>query len=168
MGGSTLYDDDILLWSEQQAAAIRRLRDGRITVPNELDIDNVAEEIESVGRSELAAVESHIELILVHLVKLVAAPETEPARHWRGELAAFHSGLRRRFVPSMRSRIDMSTLWSDARAQVEMGGNAAEQAMIAELPGDCPLMLDDLLGPRLDLGTLEALLRDARARGQHG
>jgi hypothetical protein len=168
MGGSTLYDDDILLWSEQQAAAIRRLRDGPRRVPNDLDIENVAEEIESVGRSELAAVESHIELILVHLLKLLAAPESEPARHWRGELASFHSGLRRRFAPSMRSRIDMGALWSDARAQIEIGGDAAEQALIAELPGDCPLGLDDLLGPRLDLPTLERRLHEARSRDRHG
>ena len=53
---STLYDDDILLWSEQQAAAIRRLGRSAREIPNELDIENVAEEIESVGRSELAAV----------------------------------------------------------------------------------------------------------------
>ena len=70
MSNSTLYDDDILLWSEQQAAAIRRLRETARGLPNELDIENVAEEIESVGRSELAAVESYIELILLHLIKL--------------------------------------------------------------------------------------------------
>ncbi len=68
MSDSTLYDDDIVLWSEQQAAAIRRLRETARGLPNELDIENVAEEIESVGRSELAAVESYVELILVHLV----------------------------------------------------------------------------------------------------
>jgi hypothetical protein len=37
----------------------RLLSHGRI-VPNELDIENVAEEIESVGWSELAAVRSYL------------------------------------------------------------------------------------------------------------
>jgi Domain of unknown function DUF29 len=50
-----LNDDDILLWSEQQAAAIRKLGTSRRDLPNEFDIENVADEIESVGRSELAA-----------------------------------------------------------------------------------------------------------------
>ena len=40
-----------------------------------LDVENVAEEIESVGRSELAAVESQLHNTLVHLMKLVAEPE---------------------------------------------------------------------------------------------
>jgi hypothetical protein len=43
---SDLYEDDILLWSEHQAEALRR----RAT--NEIDWENVAEEIEAIGRSE--------------------------------------------------------------------------------------------------------------------
>ena len=40
---SDLYEDDILLWSEHQAEALRR------RAANEIDWENVAEEIESVG-----------------------------------------------------------------------------------------------------------------------
>ena len=72
MTESTLYDEDILLWSERQAELIRNLGQRRPDLPNELDIENVAEEIESVGRSELAAVESLIENILLRVMKLVA------------------------------------------------------------------------------------------------
>ena len=65
MSGPTLYDEDILLWSEQQGAAIRKLGATTRHLPNELDIENVAEEIESVGRSELAAVKSYLRLIFL-------------------------------------------------------------------------------------------------------
>jgi hypothetical protein len=58
MSDQSLYGEDILLWSEQQAAAIRRLGRTGCGISNDLDIENVAEEIESVGRSELAAVKS--------------------------------------------------------------------------------------------------------------
>jgi hypothetical protein len=40
-----LYDTDIVLWSEQQAAALRR------RAANEIDWENVAEEIEAVVRA---------------------------------------------------------------------------------------------------------------------
>ena len=43
---SDLYEDDILLWSEHQAEALRR------RAANEIDWENVAEEIEAVGRSQ--------------------------------------------------------------------------------------------------------------------
>ena len=49
MSDSTLYDDDILLWSEQRAAVIRWLGQTLGIAPDDLDIENVAEEIESVG-----------------------------------------------------------------------------------------------------------------------
>jgi len=93
---------------EQQAAAIRRLGRNARELPNELDIENVAEEIEGVGRSELAAVESYLELIFVHLIRLVVEPDSTSVRHWRGEIAAFHANARRRYSPSMRQRIDIN------------------------------------------------------------
>src|SRR6266705_578176 len=55
MDNST-YDADILAWSEQQAAVLRDLARSRHDLPNELDLENVAEEIECVGRSEFDAV----------------------------------------------------------------------------------------------------------------
>lgn len=57
MPGS-LYDEDILAWSEQQAALLRDLARHR-DLPNALDLENVAEEIESVGRDELRATKRH-------------------------------------------------------------------------------------------------------------
>jgi len=42
----TLYEDDIIAWSKPQAALLRR---GEWS---QLDIDNIAEEIEDVGKSE--------------------------------------------------------------------------------------------------------------------
>ncbi len=62
---SDLYDDDILLWSEQQAALLRRLAHGE-RVNDQLDWGNLVEEIESVGRNELRAVESHLIQALLH------------------------------------------------------------------------------------------------------
>ena len=50
MGDRTLYDEDILVWSEQQAAALRSLA-SRLDLPNELDLANVIEEIEDVGEA---------------------------------------------------------------------------------------------------------------------
>ena len=79
MGDRTLYDEDILVWSEQQAAALRSLASRR-DLPNELDLANVIEEIEDVGRSEFHTVESLIENILTHLLLLAADPDAPATR----------------------------------------------------------------------------------------
>jgi len=42
------YDEDVILWAEEQARLLRARRF------DELDIEHVADEIEDVGKSELA------------------------------------------------------------------------------------------------------------------
>ncbi|MCC6778732.1 MAG: DUF29 domain-containing protein [Hyphomicrobiales bacterium] len=164
MSNSTLYDADILLWSERQAAAIRRLARSTRDVPNELDIENVAEEIESVGRSELAAVESYLERMLVYLIRLLVEPGTASARHWRSEIAAFHSNARRRYSPSMRQRIDLDALWRSAREQSLLSYEGRQQQLVAELPRTAPFAIDDLLAGPMDVLGLEDRLQGEMGR----
>jgi len=156
---SSLYDDDILLWSEQQAAAIRRLGRNAREIPNELDIENVAEEIESVGRSELAAVESYLELIFVHLIRLAVEPDSTSVRHWRGEIVAFHANARRRYSPSMRQRMDVNALWRTAREQSLLAYEGAEHERVVVLSTDAPFGLDELLAEKIDIVGLADRLR---------
>ena len=58
----TLYDTDVLSWSEQQAELLRRAARGERV--NGLDWPNLIEEIEAVGRSEVRAVVSLLEQAL--------------------------------------------------------------------------------------------------------
>ena len=51
-----LYEEDVLLWSEQQAALLRRLAAGE-RVNEQIDWENVIDEVESVGSEQLHAVE---------------------------------------------------------------------------------------------------------------
>ncbi|HEX2255383.1 MAG TPA: DUF29 domain-containing protein [Afifellaceae bacterium] len=167
MGNHSLYDEDILLWSEQQAAALRRLGEKRRDLPNELDLENVAEEIESVGRSELAAVKSQIRLILAHLIKMLLEPESEAVRHWDGEIVSFHTEFLDRYAPSMRQRIDMDYLWRRSREQAlrSYRGTPVQQA-VTELRDGSPIELDDLLAERLDSAALVERLRQMAAAEQ--
>jgi hypothetical protein len=162
MSNSALYDDDILLWSEQQAEIIRRLGRTRRDLPNEFDIENVAEEVESVGRSELAAVESYIELVLSHLIKIAFEPESESSRHWHSEVIAFHGNMKRRYADSMRGRIALEDLWRLARKQAITA--SLEPKEIAErLPESCPFRIDDILADDIATLALAELLAKRRS-----
>jgi hypothetical protein len=136
-----LYDRDVLLWSEQQADLIRRLARGERV--NDVDWAHVAEEIEDVGLSELHGVESYLNRILVHLLKIHGWPGFSAAAHWRGEIVAFQGEAERRFAPSMRQRIDLEKIYGQARrqlAKLRLGGNPAFAP-----PAACPVTLDQLL-----------------------
>jgi hypothetical protein len=113
MDGATLYDDDILAWSEQQAAALRSLA-GRHDLPNQLDLANVAEEIEDVGKSEFRTVESLLRNMIVHLILVWADPEVLSIRGWRGEITSWHVEVLRRISPSMRVKLEPDDIWRGA------------------------------------------------------
>ena len=74
----SLYDQDLVLWSEEQARELRAAANAGWNAP--IDWENVAEEIESLGRSERHALASHLAIVIEHLMKLQASPATEPAR----------------------------------------------------------------------------------------
>jgi Domain of unknown function DUF29 len=111
------YERDILVWSQHQADLLRRLARGERV--NDVDRAHVAEEIEDMGLSELHSVESFLDLMLVHLLKLHAWSDTESRAHWRSEIVGFQKNARRRFAPSMRQRIDLGTLDAEAVMQVQ-------------------------------------------------
>jgi hypothetical protein len=52
-------------------------------VNSKLDLENLAEEVESLGRSDLATVRSELRRIIEHLLKLEYSPTTEPRFGWR-------------------------------------------------------------------------------------
>jgi hypothetical protein len=60
---STGYEDDFFAWTAEQA---QLLRTGRFS---QLDVENVAEEIESMGRRDKREIESRLEVLLMHLLK---------------------------------------------------------------------------------------------------
>ena len=61
---SKLYDRDFYAWSHEQAAL---LRTGQIA---DADLANIAEEIESMGRSEKRELVSRMAVLLLHLGKM--------------------------------------------------------------------------------------------------
>ena len=138
-----LYDADVLQWSEHQARLLRQLAFG--TPGNEApDWDNIIEEIESVGRSQVDAVESLWTLAFLHDLKCEAWPQSREVPHWRGEARLFRRQARRRFTPSMRSKLHVAALFADARAGLPEAMDGQPAGPVSQA---CPLSIDDLLSP---------------------
>jgi hypothetical protein len=69
------YDLDLHAWAREQAEALRRRS------ANEIDWENVAEEIESLGKQQVAELRSRLEVLIVHLLKWIYQPERR-GRGW--------------------------------------------------------------------------------------
>src|SRR5918994_2870335 len=112
---ASLYDADILLWSEQQSDLLRRLARGE-RVNDAVDWENVIEEVGDVGRSEFNSVASLREVGLTHLLLAHASARPEPVNNWRSESRTALAGAARRYSPSMGPRLDLGEVWSLAVA----------------------------------------------------
>lgn len=150
-----LYDRDILAWSEYQAGLLRRVAAGERV--NGIDWAHVAEEIEDVGLSQLNAVRSLLQQVLIRLLKLHGWPNLSACNHWRAEIVTFQGDLSDRFAPSMRQKIDLEAIYKRAVRVVGRLGYGNAPAPVP--PGVCPVSPDDLL--IMDPEALEALFRRA-------
>ena len=76
------------------------------------------------------------------MLKAAAWPLSVDAPTWQADAVDFRRQARRRFVPSMRQKIDVADLYADALAAVPetMDGQGP-----LPLPAACPVTLDELL-----------------------
>lgn len=138
---SDLYDTDTLTWSERQAALLRRVAAGERVNEADLDWPNIIEEVESVGRSDLHAVESWLTQAFLHDLKAEAWPQSRDVAHWRAEARLFRRQAKRRFTESMRQRIDLAGLYKDALAGLP---EMLDGQVAGAVPAVCPASLDEL------------------------
>ena len=138
-----LYEEDLYLWSQAQAALLRA---GRF---DELDLENLIEEVEDVGGALKRSVRSRTRTIIEHLLKLEHSSSRDPHLGWRATVRTQRSGLLDDLTPSLRR--DLASELSDLylRARHDADGSLrdhGEHAAADALPPACPYALDQITG----------------------
>ena len=144
MGAETLYDDDIVTWSERQAAALRALA-ARPELSNAVDWENVIEEIECLGRSEWRGVESQLTNALAHILKGFCDPDSPSRAAWEIETGNFLQEARTDFRNSMRAKINLDAIWRAAFQRASRELLTYRRRVPPGIPERCPFPLDELL-----------------------
>jgi hypothetical protein len=137
------YDDDFYAWTQHQALVLRSI----MVADNRFDRENLAEEIEDLGRSERDAVRSQIRRIIEHLLKLAYSPTQQPRFDWMASIAEARAALGDKISPTLRRDAEamLPRLYRDGRRQAELGLRAYGEAQaVAALPQTCPYPLDDI------------------------
>ena len=131
-----LYDVDFLRWTIAQAAALRRAGTMRINTPDPIDWASVAEEIETLGRSERAQLRSRIAVILEHLFKLALLHATDPRAGWLDTIDTQRTAIRHVLDDSPSLRRELPSLVADevphARALVVRAAARHRQILSAD------------------------------------
>ena len=129
------YQSDFHQWTKDQADALRR------RAANQLDYDNLAEEIEALGRSDRHEIDSRLEVLIVHLLKLAYQP-AQASASWRGSVRE----ARNRIADLIEESPSLHAYPADrlARAYARACIEAADQIGIAA-PETCPWPVKDVL-----------------------
>ena len=131
-----LYDTDIAAWAEQQADALRR------RAANEIDWENVAEEIESLARSDRREVRNRLAVICEHLLKW-AYQQQHRSSGWRGSVVEARDQITSltQESPSLRNYPGavLSAAYPAGRRKAE-----AETGLVG-LPQSCPWTIEQVL-----------------------
>jgi hypothetical protein len=131
-----LYDADFYAWTQAQAKALRTHFRG----DHRLDVEHLAEEIEDLGKSELQAVESFIEQIIAHLLKLDYSGQDAPRPHWRAGVLNFRRSVERKITPAIRRKVEgeLEACYLRGREIARAGAIVHEPDLIRRLPKSCP------------------------------
>ena len=134
----TLYKTDIVAWANQQAALLRA---GQLT---ELDLFNIAEEIEDVGKSEQRELANRMAVLLMHLLKWQFQPRFRGAS-WENTIRHQRNKIHRRLksTPSLKPLLQDADWIQDAWEDGVDG--ASMETGLTNFPETCPWSMEQVL-----------------------
>jgi len=126
------YDTDFYQWTQTQAAALAAGHLGK------LDLANLAEEIESLGKRDWRELSSRLEILVMHLLKCRYQPELRGTSTWGSTIRTQRRDIAKllRQSPSLRRQVagciieDYSAVRQDAADETRLP--------LATFPEVCP------------------------------
>jgi Domain of unknown function DUF29 len=134
----SLYEQDFYQWTQQMATV---LRNGHF---DQLDIENIAEEIESLGRSDRRELKSRLTILLMHLLKWHYQPE-QRSNSWRATITEQRIRILDLLLesPSLVNylKVEVDRCYNNAKALA--GDETGLNSII--FPQNCPYLLTEIL-----------------------
>lgn len=148
-----LYRRDFFTWTEQQA---KLLRARRFT---ELDLANLAEEVQGLGRSEQAQIESRLEILAAHLLKWKYQPGAR-SNSWRATITEQRNRISRLLSdsPSLRKYPEM--VYEDCYLSARLAASRETGIDFTLFPETPPFTIEEVL--RADFWPREPDLLEPR------
>jgi hypothetical protein len=134
----TTYDEDIYTWAMEQAALLRA---GDLAA---LDRENLAEEIESLGRREFNSLVEAWCIVLLHILKFDHQP-ARATRRWAITIAQkrLAGANLLKDSPGLRNRLDEAL--EHAYPSARLYAAAETELPLSIFPERCPYAISDLL-----------------------
>ena len=140
MSNRQLYDQDFYAWANEQAGLLRA------GLLSEADIEHIAEEIESMGKSEKRELVSRLSILLLHLLKWQFQPRRRGAS-WEASIANNRDRLEVHLDdnPSLKSLLPAALTQAYRYASRDAEGETGLAK--ATFPEFCPWTFDQIMDP---------------------
>ncbi|CAO3429765.1 DUF29 domain-containing protein [Azospirillum doebereinerae] len=134
----TLYERDFYAWANEQAALLRA---GKLDAA---DIAHIAEEIESMGRTEKRELISRLSVLLLHLLKWQFQPGRRGAG-WEATITVQRDDLsdHLRDNPSLKAKLDEAIADAYRKAVILAVGETGQ--LKSSFPAACPWPFEQLM-----------------------
>lgn len=142
MGKATLYDQDFLKWTEQQ---VEFLQKGSW---ESLDIENLVEELESLGRTEQRELGSYLQVLIMHLLKCQYQPERR-TNSWETTISNCRDKIQDCLedTPSLQRFLQDPEWIAKYYRRSRREAAKATQMPLELFPKECPYSMDQILEP---------------------
>lgn len=126
-----LYEEDFYLWIKTTAKLLQEKRF------NEVDLENLIDEVETLGRSERKAIRSNLKVLLMHLLKHKYQPQKR-SNSWLSTIKEHRQRLRDdlKDSPSLKPYLQdiFQEIYQQARELAELETNLPLETFPLESP----------------------------------
>ena len=138
MRNSLLYEQDFYAWANEQAAL---LRSGRVS---DADLEHIAEEIESMGRSEKRELVSRLKVLLTHLLKWQFQPSLR-GTSWRLTIEEQRREVAEHLADNPSLKGKLPEVVASAYAGAILAGTRETGLSRDVFPPECPWLFDHVM-----------------------
>jgi hypothetical protein len=138
---TNLYDVDFYAWTQEQSILLSR---GQW---QSLDIENLVEEIESLGKQQKQELRNRLSVLIGHLLKWEFQPELR-GKSWKATIREQRNriNLHLKDNPSLKSYLDQAIIDS---YELALSLVVRETPLdYPDLPSDCPFAIAQILDPQ--------------------
>jgi hypothetical protein len=137
----TLYDQDFYLWIQ---TTVQQLKERNL---EQLDIENLIEEIDSMGRSEKKELKTRLVVLIEHLLKLQYWTEEKDynARGWRNTVVEQRRQIAYTLADSPSLKAILNDVFLDCYQDARKDTINKYQLPSNLFPEDCPFSLTEVM-----------------------
>ncbi len=135
-----LYDKDFVKWIDAQVGFLKK---GDL---DKLDLENLIEEIESLGRNDKRSLKSQVTRLLMHLLKLKYQPEKQvDSNSWKTSISSASMEIKYLIEDSPSLKNDLVKIYPKAYAEAKEYASVETGLDINTFPKECPWTIEEAL-----------------------